>query len=150
MKKERANSLIRLVEDELNISLKSRSRERDFIDARSICYQIMRTEMGMSYQYIGIIFNKSHATVLSAVKKFPYLIKYDKGLERTYNKILNMWKLESGDFVDLTPVEIKIKVNYLVEQNKLLNLSLIDVQERYDKRLKELEDRLNNQKMSYI
>ena len=42
----------------------------------------------------------------------------------------------------------KIKVNYLVEQNKLLNLSLIDVQERYDKRLKELEDRLNYKKMS--
>lgn len=132
MKNERAKALIRLVEDELAISLHSTSRSRDFIDARSICYQIMRDEMGMSYQYIGSLFTKSHATVLSAVKKFPHLIKYDKGLRRTYNKILTMWTLQAGDFVDLTPVELKIKVNYLVEQNKLLNLSLINVQEELE------------------
>tara|TARA_R110002051_G_scaffold30319_8_gene70202 strand:+ start:1336 stop:1782 length:447 start_codon:yes stop_codon:yes gene_type:complete len=144
MKNEIAQALIRLVENELGVPLKSTSRARELIDARSICYQIMRDEMGMSYNYIGTLFNKNHATIISAVKKFPDLIKYDKGLERTYNKILNMWALQAGDFVDLTPLEIKIKVNCLVEQNKLLNLSLIDVQEKFEKRLAQIEYHLNH------
>ena len=57
---------------------------------------------------------------------------------------------QSIQFIYLCSTAHKKQLKNLHEQNKLLNLSLIDVQEKYDKRLKELEDRLNHQKMSYI
>ena len=87
----------------------------------------------MSYNFIGREFNKNHATILYSVKEFPYLILSDRQMERDYNKILSIWNQESGDYKELTPLEIKKQLNYLVEQNKLLNLSIINVQKQLNK-----------------
>ena len=96
----------------------------------------------MSYQFIGRQFKKNHSTVMYSLKDFRYLLLSDKQMDRDYNKALAIWTDESGEYKELTPLEIKKEIKDLVEQNKLLNLSIINVQEECDDRLKEMDNRL--------
>ena len=133
MNQEKVKALKKIVEQVCNISLDVRTRKRKNINARAIAYKILRDKEYMSYNFIGREFNKNHATILYSVKEFPYLILSDRQMERDYNKILSIWNQESGDYKELTPLEIKKQLNYLVEQNKLLNLSIINVQKQLNK-----------------
>ena len=142
MNQEKVKALKRIVEQVCNISLDVRTRKRKNINARAIAYKILRDKEYMSYHFIGREFNKSHATILYSVKEFPYLILSDRQMERDYNEILSIWDEESGDYKELTPLKIKKELKDLVEQNKLLNLSIINVQEECDDRLKEMDSRL--------
>ena len=58
--------------------------------------------------------------------------KWDKELNRDYNDILVLWEGESGEYEDVKPLQLKKQLKYLDEQNKLLNLSLNNVQEELE------------------
>jgi len=150
MENEKVNALKKIVEEICSVNLELKSQKREYVNARAICYKILRDTEYMSYNFISRQFKKNHSTVLMSVRDFPYLIMSDRQMERDYEGILAIWKGMTKEYIELKPLEIKKQLKYLEEQNKLLNLSLIDVQEKYDKRLKQLEDRLNHQKMNYI
>ena len=150
MEDEKTNALKKIVEQVCGVNVDLKTRKREYINARAICYKILRDVELLSYNAIGRSFNKSHCTILLCVRDFKYMLLSDGQMKRDYEGILAIWKGITNEYIEIKPLEIKKQLKNLHEQNKLLNLSLIDVQERYDKRLKELEDRLNNQKMSYI
>lgn len=49
-------------------SITSKSRLRDYVFARNMCYSVMRHGLGMTFMSIGSYFDKHHATILYAVK----------------------------------------------------------------------------------
>jgi hypothetical protein len=142
MNREKVKALKRIVEQVCNISLDVRTRKRKNINARAIAYKILRDTEYMSYHFIGREFNKSHATVIYSVKEFPYLILSDRQMERDYNEILSIWNQEAGDYKELTPLKIKKDLKDLFEENKLLNLSIINVQKECDAQIIRLEVKL--------
>jgi hypothetical protein len=64
------------------------------------------------------------------------MFQSDKQMERDYHNIKAIWLEESTDYVELKPIELKKQLNLLQEQNKMLNLSLINVQEKCEELLK--------------
>ena len=150
MENEKVNALKKIVEEVCGVNLNIKTRKRDHVNARAICYKILRDVELLSYYAIGKSFNKSHSTILLCLRDFKYMLLSDRQMKRNYEGILAVWEGITEEYKEVSPLEIKKQLKNLHEQNKLLNLSLIDVQEKYDKRLKELEDRLNHQKMSYI
>ncbi len=142
MELEKVKALKKIVDNICDINVDHFSRERRYVNGRAICYKILRDTEAMSYQFIGRQFQKNHATVMHSLKDFRYLLLSDKQMDRDYNKALAIWTDESGEYRELTPLEIKKELKDLVEQNKLLNLSIINVQEECDDRLKEMDSRL--------
>lgn len=57
--------------------LKGRSRQREVNDIRQICMWIVRNGTSMSYQNIGLIFVRHHATVLHATKHVENMMQTD-------------------------------------------------------------------------
>ena len=69
-------------------------------------------------------------------------------MKRNHQEVKRIWDQISDEYKDLTPIKIKKQLKNLEEQNKMLNLSLIDVQKRFETRLKKIELQLNNAKSS--
>lgn len=69
---------------------------------------------------------------MHSLKEFPFMMKYDKGLQRAYHKILGIWEQEADQYVELNPTQLKKELKDLQEKNNLLNLSLLDVQEQLE------------------
>tara|TARA_R110001632_G_scaffold67538_2_gene158593 strand:+ start:728 stop:1108 length:381 start_codon:yes stop_codon:yes gene_type:complete len=84
----------------------------------------------MTSAFIGRQFNKNHATILHGLEEFPWMVKSDREMEKTYRKILDKWLSKSSEFTDVNPVLLKKDLRKLEEQNNLLNLALIEVQEQ--------------------
>ena len=147
MTEQQIQDLKRIIEDVCNVEFRLRSRQRKYINARAIGYKILRNTEHQSLNKIARYFNKNHATVFTCLKNFKYMLLEDAQMKRNYQEVKRIWASISEEYKDLTPIKIKKQLKYLEEQNKLLNLSLTDVQERYDKRLKELEERLEKIEM---
>ena len=69
------------------------SRFRDLVDARRICYVLLRERMGLPAVVIGSYFNRDHASILHNINAheplyrmyFDYRIKYDAAKKRLEN-----------------------------------------------------------------
>jgi hypothetical protein len=147
MENEKIRALKKIVEEVCGVNLDIKTRKREYINGRAICYKILRDVEFLSYHAIGRAFNKSHSTILLCLRDFKYMLLSDGQMKRNYHGILALWEGMSEEYKEIKPIEIKKQLKYLEEQNKLLNLSLTDVQEKYDKRLKEFEERLEKIKM---
>lgn len=135
---QKIQTLKNIISVKLNIDLSDRTRRRELVDARAICFKIMRDELNMTFKSIGMEFRKDHATVMHSLRNFKTLLKYDKTFEKSYYNVLYAWQDTFDEYVDLSPITLKKEANDLAEQNKMLTLSLIDVQERWEKDRKRL------------
>ena len=50
-------------------------------------------------------------------------------MKKDFELILATWKGEADEYIEMKPLQLKKELNDLREQNKMLNLSLINVQE---------------------
>ena len=125
-------ALKNIVNSVLNVNVDERKKTDEIVKARAICYKIMRDECYFTLKYIGDQFNKNHATIMHSLKEFPFMMKYDKGLQRAYHKIIGIWEQEADQYVELNPTQLKKELKDLQEKNNLLNLSLLDVQEQLE------------------
>jgi chromosomal replication initiator protein len=57
--------------------LKGRSRHREVNDIRQICMWVVRNGTSMSFQNVGLIFVRHHATILHAVKHVEAMLQTD-------------------------------------------------------------------------
>ena len=142
MTKEKVKAIKKIVSSICSVNLNSNTRKRETINARAICYKILRDECGMSYNLIGKQFSKNHATILHACKEFKFFIMSDRQMERDYKNALSIWKDESIDYKEITPLKIKKDLKDLFEQNKLLSLSIINVQKEFDEQMSRVEVKL--------
>ena len=148
MTEQQAKDLKRIIEDVCKVNLKLNTRERRYINARAIGYEILRNTEYQSFKTIARYFNKSHCTVLHCLKNFKYMLLSDAQMKRNHQEVKRIWSQISDEYKDLTPIKIKKQLKNLEEQNKMLNLSLIDVQKRFETRLKKIELQLKNAKSS--
>tara|TARA_R100000808_G_C2154121_1_gene164871 strand:- start:224 stop:739 length:516 start_codon:yes stop_codon:yes gene_type:complete len=136
MKHEKAKVIKSIVSSFYGLDLETSLRTYEYIKARTICYKIMRDEVNMTYPEIGRHFKKSHATVLCALRKWDSLLLYDKSMEPDYLEIQNIWYHEAHQYEEVEPFKLKKELKDLHNKNKMLNLSLIDVQEQCEELLK--------------
>jgi hypothetical protein len=129
---EKVKAIKKLISSHYEIDIESKTKAYNYVKARAMAYTLMREKCLMSYTSIGMAFKKNHATILHAVKEFPFMRKWDKELDRDYKDILVLWEGESGEYEDIKPLQLKKQLKYLDEQNKLLNLSLNNVQEELE------------------
>ena len=132
MKTAKATALKKIIEDVCNVNLELNTRERKYVNARAIGYKILRDTEYMSYQFIARQFNRTHATIMYSIKEFPYLIMSNRQMDRDYKDILAIWNAESDEYKTPTPLQIKKELQDLHNKNKLLNLSLINVQKELE------------------
>ena len=130
MDRLKVNAIKNIVNTYYSIDVNSSSKTDQLVKARAICYKILKEECHMTYSFIAFCFRKNHATIIHALKEIEWMFKSDKQMERAYHNLLALWLEEATDYVELKPTELKKQLNILQEQNKMLNLSLIDVQER--------------------
>jgi hypothetical protein len=142
MNQEKVKAIKNLISSHYEIDIEAKTKAYNYVKARAMAYTLLREKCLMSYTSIGLAFKKNHATILHAVKEFPYMRKWDKELERDYNDILVLWEGESGEYEDMKPLQLKKQLKYLDEQNKLLNLSLNNVH----KELEEIKSIIQNGK----
>ena len=135
----KTNALKGIVKDILGVDPSLRSRKTEFIQARAICYAILRQELGMTYQFIGKQFGMNHVTVMSALRNFKNEVEVDKNLNRNYSKAMQVWKMDCQEYIELNPVLLKNTVNNLVKQNKLLNLQVQELSNN----IKAIQEKIN-------
>ena len=129
-----------LVNNTMNVNLDMPTRKYRYIKARAICYKILREQNNMSYSMIGRFFNKTHGTIIHAIKEFDSMVAYDKAMEEDYNNILNVWgrpleaKNKDVDALDLViKIDMQKSIKQLHKQNKILSLNLLKVQDQLNK-----------------
>tara|TARA_R110000850_G_scaffold129458_2_gene249383 strand:+ start:68 stop:505 length:438 start_codon:yes stop_codon:yes gene_type:complete len=129
-----------LVNNTMNVNLDMPTRKYRYIKARAICYKILREQNNMSYSMIGRFFNKTHGTIIHAIKEFDSMVAYDKAMKEDYNNILNVWgrpleaKNKDVDALDLViKIDMQKSIKQLHKQNKILSLNLLKVQDQLNK-----------------
>ena len=75
----------------------------------------------MTLSDIAKVFNKNHATVLHSLKQLPFLLKFDKTLASKHNNVMYMWLGNVDNSVEVSDQELKTRIRYLINQNKMLN-----------------------------
>lgn len=125
-------ALKNIVNSVLEVNVDSNRKTDEIVKARAICYKIMRDECYFTLKYIADQFGKNHATIMHSLKEFPYMMQYDKRLQRSYHQILGIWEQEADQYVELNPTQLKKEIKDLQEKNNLLTLSLLDVQEKLE------------------
>ena len=125
MNKSIAN-IILIINEELGINLMEnpKKRQRIYVFGRAVLYKILREHLNMTLSDIAKVFNKNHATVLHSLKQLPFLLKFDKNLARKHNTVMYMWLGNVDNFVEVSDQELKTRIRYLINQNKMLNLEV--------------------------
>lgn len=81
------DKIITIVGTELMIDVFTKNRKREIIEARAMCYYFLRENMNMPYQEIADVFDKNHASVIHAVKSFPYMMLANSQLATSYENV---------------------------------------------------------------
>ena len=76
-----------VVEEHFKIQLNSKTRRREYVEARAIYYKLLRDNTRMSLANIGKTMGRDHATVLHSVRRVDDWIKYDKQIRLDYNTL---------------------------------------------------------------
>tara|TARA_R110002072_G_scaffold49985_1_gene135327 strand:+ start:584 stop:1108 length:525 start_codon:yes stop_codon:yes gene_type:complete len=120
------NNIILIINEELGIDLiqNSKRRQRIYVFGRAVLYKILRKHLNMTLSDIAKVFNKNHATVLHSLKQLPFLLKFDKTLASKHNNIMYMWLGNVDNSVEVSDQELKTRIRYLINQNKMLNLEV--------------------------
>lgn len=74
-------------------------RKIEVVWARSLCYVYFRDECKMSYQQIGSLFNKNHATVIHGYNGFKELLEFDEQAQDYYAMFVRIISTKSKNTV---------------------------------------------------
>jgi len=106
----------------------SRSRVREVVDARRLYSGILRNVFRLTFQEIGNILNKNHATILHNINQHDTFVKILKSYKKNYEEIERALMLDD---------------NYYIHEVKEVERKMDDL----SKRLEELIERKNNYKL---
>lgn len=100
----------------------SSRRLRHLVDARRLCYVLIREVFNYPYMQIAKHFNKNHATIIHQIKVHETLINYDKSYYNNYLKIKNLLIDDTG--FNSQNILINEKNYYLSKLNEI-NIKLM-------------------------
>ncbi len=129
MKNIAIQNLLLEASNTFNVDIHSNSRQEANIQARAVVYSIMRDCLNMTYQSIGKVFKKNHATIMHGYKELPYMIKYNKQLGDLKLKILKNW---GGDYNIKRYTKRAENIKDLQDRIFLLNLEKQALQQQID------------------
>lgn len=141
MKQESRSLLIDIINTELEVDIRHKSRAKKVVLGRYIFSQIAR-DAGMRLQDIGKALNVHHATVLHYLRNFDGYMHTDKNARDLYESIYDGAPDECNKVYTMTVSELRSEVRKLSEQNKNLSLVIVNLNGEI-KRLKSEDDRLN-------
>lgn len=85
-----SNGLLAFIENELDLDLKTKSRERNLVCLRFSLYEHLKSK-DLSLTKIGLLFNRDHASVIHGIQKFKdYYEQEDNYFLIEHNKILSL------------------------------------------------------------
>lgn len=70
------------------IEMQSKTRLQNVVFARHVAMHILRHKYRMSYYFIGFTFNRTHATVINAVKSVDNMLVTDRHFRERFQIIL--------------------------------------------------------------
>ena len=121
---KQVDSLINITSQHLLLpDIFSKSRQIRYIEARAIIYTILRRYGSYKLKDIANIFSKNHATIIHALKEFPYMIKANPHLEVKYLSILEEWSGIVHKNPNNVLNKLQKRLKSLEKQNEILNLS---------------------------
>ena len=148
------------VETITNCDVVIRTRQKDFVQARSIFYRFARDNK-QTLQAIGKFLERDHATVMHSLKNFEHEVKFDPDFRSKYNAVkdiignLDVKECENATETLLEAYELR-NAN-LIEENAQLrdNIARLMTQDTIDKLLVGIpEDRIqyfiDNQLKSFV
>ena len=77
-----------IVEQHYQLKLETNTRKREYVEARSIYYKLLRDKTRLPLSHIGETLNKDHATVLHSLRNLNNWLEYDRQIKTDYNTIL--------------------------------------------------------------
>lgn len=148
------------VETITNCDVVIRTRQKDFVQARSIFYRFARDNK-QTLQAIGKFLERDHATVMHSLKNFEHEVKFDPDFRSKYNAVKdilgNLDVKECENATDTLLEAYELRNANLIEENAQLrtNVSRLMTQDTIDKLLVGIpEDRIqyfiDNQLKSFV
>jgi hypothetical protein len=120
---ERDEKIIKEICSRYNVkwsSILSKNRIRRVIDARRLYCGILRNVFGLTFQSIGTILNKNHATIVHNLKMHDNFISVLKSYKKNYEEIESMFYL-SENYYEHELLSVERKMDLLAERlNKLI------------------------------
>ncbi len=115
------------VETITNCDVVERTRQREYVQARSIFYRFARDNK-QTLQAIGKFLERDHATVMHSLKKFEQDVQYDSVFRANYSAVKDiLGNLDVKDCEDATETLLEayeMRNTYLIEQNTELRAKL--------------------------
>ena len=115
------------VETITNCDVVERTRQREYVQARSIFYRFARDNK-QTLQAIGKFLERDHATVMHSLKKFEQDVEYDSAFRTNYNAVKDiLGNLDVKGCEDATETLLEayeMRNTYLIEQNTELRAKL--------------------------
>ena len=115
------------VETVTNCDVVDRTRQREYVQARSIFYRFARDNK-QTLQAIGKFLKRDHATVMHSLKKFEQDVEYDSIFRANYNAVKDiLGNLDVKGCEDATETLLEayeMRNTYLIEQNTELRAKL--------------------------
>ena len=148
------------VETVTNCDVVIRTRQKDFVQARSIFYRFARDNK-QTLQVIGEFLERGHATVIHSLKNFEHEVKFDPDFRSRYNAVKdilgNLDVKECENATDTLLEAYELRNTNLIEENAQLraNVARLMTQDTIDKLLVGIpEDRIqyfiDNQLKSFV
>ena len=115
------------VETVTSCDVVERTRQREYVQARSIFYRFARDNK-QTLQAIGQFLKRDHATVMHSLKKFEQDVQYDSVFRANYNAVKDiLGNLDVKGCEDATETLLEayeMRNTYLIEQNTELRAKL--------------------------
>ena len=115
------------VETVTSCDVVERTRQREYVQARSIFYRFARDNK-QTLQAIGHFLERDHATVMHSLKKFEQDVEYDSVFRANYNAVKDiLGNLDVKGCEDATETLLEayeMRNTYLIEQNAELRAKL--------------------------
>ena len=111
--------------------IEGKSRIRKVIDARRLYCGILRNIFRLTFQEIGDILNKNHATILHSITQHDTFVRILKSYKRNYEEIESTLMIDDNYYIHEV-IEVERKMNELSER---LN-DLIEKKNEYKLKIK--------------
>jgi len=139
------------VETVTNCDVVERTRQREYVQARSIFYRFARDNK-QTLQAIGKFLKRDHATVMHSLKKFEQDVEYDFVFRANYNAVKDiLGNLDVKGCEDATETLLEayeMRNTYLIKQNTELRARLSRLTS--DDTINELLEGLPEDKIQYF
>ena len=111
--------LKRDIEKAFNVTLNVKSRKRDVVNGRIAFGYIARKHLNQTYEKIGNVINKDHATIMHYCKNFDGVYRSDQNFRNYFDSlVIDDYLLRNKESIKEEIDRLKFKVKYFKNRLK--------------------------------